>query len=224
MKTNDGLLIAAVVILIASGCSTLTGPPKAWEQRYYDIQTNTIEMVNWYTNTVTVTNVQKVVVEERVPGTTNVVNVTNEIPLLTYQTNVVSITNVTEEYRLAPNERAKTEIIGTAQEAGGLVGLGQVAGWVATLLVGAWGVVRSRASSANMTTAQTLSQAIEVGAELLKNNPATASLVPAYKQWMQAHQAQTGVLQKVLGILSTSTDNEDARKVADQLIALTKTK
>ena len=62
MKKQSYLVfpILGLLALILVGCKTLTGPPTSFEQRYYDIKTNTIEMVQWFTNSVTVTNYQNV--------------------------------------------------------------------------------------------------------------------------------------------------------------------
>ena len=210
--------ISVVLLLVLSGCGTLTGPPKPWEQKYYDVQTNTIEMVNWYTNHVSITNFQTVLVEQPVVGTTNFVTITNLIPVLAYQTNVVSLTNLTEQYVFTPNDTAKTEIVGTATDIGGYFGAGNVVGLIAGALVGLWGVIRSKKAQ---SVAATLAQVIEVGSEIIKSNPATAGLDAKWKTWMQQHQAETGTLNAVLNILKNNTDNRDAKDVANALLKLT---
>jgi len=215
--------ISVVLLLVLSGCGTLTGPPKPWEQKYYDVQTNTIEMVNWYTNWVTVTNFEVVLIEKPVqstvdPSVYNYITVTNIVPVMEYKTNVVSLTNLTEQYVFTPNDTAKTEIVGTATDIGGYFGAGNVVGLIAGALVGLWGVIRSKKAQ---SVAATLAQVIEVGSEIIKSNPATAGLDAKWKTWMQQHQAETGTLNAVLNILKNNTDNRDAKDVANALLKLT---
>lgn len=211
--------ISVVLLLVLSGCGTLTGPPKPWEQKYYDVTTNTIEMVNWYTNQVTITNVETVLVQQPVVGTTNFVTITNLIPILAYQTNVVSLTNTTETYLFKPNQESK-DAVGVVRDVGGFAGpgAGNIAGLVGAAFFGFWGMWRSRKAQ---SVAASLSQAIEVSSEIIKGNPATAHLEPKYKAWMTKHQAETGTINAVLKILKTTTSNRDAKDVADALIKLT---
>lgn len=201
--------IAVALLFLVTGCKLLDGPPKAWEQRYYDITTNTIEMVNWSTNVVTKTNYQTVIVEKEVPGKEAIIMVTNVVPVLTHMTNVVTVTNVVEDYTFKPNQRAKDEIIGKATDIGGYGGpvVGQIAGGVTTLLVGLWGVLRSRKHKKNESV---LAHSIQVGRELLKDNPAVEA---AYKEWLMRYQSKTGTFTEVAKIKG-SVDSKEAADIA----------
>jgi len=214
-----GILAIIVALALLTGCGTLSGPPKAWEQKYYDITTNTIEMVNWYTNEVTITNYQDVIVQTEVPGTTNVVNITNVIPVLHYQTNLVAITNVIDEsYIFKPNERAKDEIVGTATTIGGYAGpaVGQTAGLISTIGLALWGVLRSRKKG---KTAANLAMEIQVAREIMKTTAPQAE--KAYKDFLVKHQLKADTFKDVVGILKSNTTNEDAKRLADEVIKAT---
>lgn len=215
MNTKLTVFLTGIICLVA-GCKLLDGPPKAWEQRYYDITTNEITMVTWQTNAVTLTNYQEVIVKKEVPGTTNLVNVTNVVPVLAYQTNVVSVTNVVESYNFTPNQKAKDEIIGKATDVGGYAGplAGQAAGWLATIGVGLYGVLRSRK---NKKTAEVLAQSVQVAREVMKNNPATASAEAAFKDYLIRNQSITGTFKAVNDILKDALDGTEAKQVADTI-------
>lgn len=215
MKKIIGLLAG---IAILAGCKTT---PYSWERSIYDIQTNYIPTVHILTNTVTITNFQPVVVEKVVQGT-NTVTVTNIVPIIKTETNLLTVTNFVEAYVYKPGTNA-AKITEAAQQVGSYIpfpGAGDIASLIAGAAVGLWGVFRSRKA---MTTAQTLSQAIEVSRNIIKSNPATSQYDLVFTKWMQDHQKETGVLQMVLNILKSSTDSKDAKEVAEELIKLTKT-
>lgn len=145
---------------------------------------------------------------------------TNYVPIYTSvtnisatETNVVTVTNVVEDvvYRPGPTAEAIKE---TGGAVGNLFGAG---GLVSTALAGifsAWAWVRS---SKRQAMAINLAQTIETVRSFIRQLPSGETYDTALIQWMQAHQADAGVLQQVMTLLAREVSNPDARVAAEQI-------
>lgn len=71
--------------------------------------------------------------------------------------------------------------------------------------------------------AGTLAQIIETGREVLSKTPQGQQAANAFTAWMVTHQADTNTIAQITQIVKDSTDNEEAQKAADQILALIKT-
>lgn len=198
-----------------SGCASK--PPTALEQRWFTVTTNppvlavvtnVFQVTQFKTNevTLTVTNTQ---------GVTEFKTNVTIVPVSVTQTNVGFVTNTPETYNFAPNQNARN-----VGEVGGAVGnLFGVGGLVTTgigVLFSLWGYVRSKKSN---VTAANIAQTVETMREFIKGLPNGAAYDNELVNWMQAHQAEQGVLNQVLNLLATQVSNADARVAADQVRA-----
>lgn len=222
MKRQSLLAFGAVTFLIGAiagsffGCTTT--PPTALEQRYFNITTNppviavttnVFSVTLYKTNEVTqtVTNVQGVLEYK-----TNVI----VIPQTVLQTNLAVVTNEPQTYNLVP----KPEAIQPIQNIGGAIANLFGAGGLVTTAIGAvfsiWGLVRSRKTSA---TAVGLAQTIETMRSFVQQLPNGGTYDAALVQWMQQHQAETGTINQVLGLLANEVSNPDAQVAAEHIRA-----
>ncbi len=212
--------LMGVMGLMLAGCRLVganPAPPTAFDQKFYDIETNLVQQlavrtnVVWQTNvsvqTVTLTNQQNVVVP---------MTVTNFVPVQvpTYLT----ITNTVEQYIYRPNTNAATVAqIGATAGNFAFPGFGSLIGIGLTALWGLWGTLRS---SKAQKTAGTLAQVIEVGRQVLQQTPQGAQAAEAWKTWMIQHQAQQGVIESVIALLPKAVDGQAAQQTAASLLQL----
>lgn len=191
---------AGIVIAFLAGCASK--PPTAVEQKFFDVQTNLAPVVRVETNVIAVTLYR-----------TNEQNVV--VPVTVYETNRVAVTNYAETYVFTPGAGAKQ-----VAEVGGAVGNIFGVGGLVTTALGAlfslWGYARSRK---NYVTAANIAQTVETIREFVKSLPNGAVYDNELVNWMQTHQAEQGVLNQVLDLLSKHVSNPDARVAADQIRA-----
>ncbi len=200
-----------LALILLHGCATR--PPTKLEQGLFNIETNYQPMLVVKTNVITVTTVQTNVVP--VTNTIGVIQYqTNLVPLLVYQTNTVISTNMQESYLYTKGEGAQR-----IQDAGGMIGNLFGAGGVVTTglgaLFGLWGYLRSKKS---LVTAANIAQTVETMREFVKQLPGGVQYDNELVNWMQAHQADAGVLNQVIALLQQQVSNPDARVAAQQVM------
>ncbi len=210
MKTISAVLLLSSSLSLSAvlfaGCAA-TRPPSPVERSFYDIKTNTVEVVVTKTNVINQTNVIERVVEH---------DVTNLFPVVTSVTNVTHATNAVASYDLTPNEKAAA-VQNTAGLIGNFWGVGGIASGVLGLLFGLYGQWRSSRSN---KTAGALAQIIETGRALLQTTPQGKALDGQWKSWMIEHQAEAGVITEVGKLMQNVVDDKSAQIVAAQLLAL----
>ncbi len=203
-------ILAIVVSVLFQGCIS---PPSPWESKYYNVETNYVDVVVTRTNIVPITNVFNVVIT----NTENFV-ITNETKIVSYTTNIYNLTNVVPiSYQFSPSTNA-TEIAKTAGDVSNLVapGTGGLVTAIVGGLFGIWGTMRSRKYQ---NTAGVLAQGIEVYGEVVKTLKGIngKDLDAEVKSWLQQNQAETGVIESVLVLLKNTVDNPQAKEVASQI-------
>lgn len=216
MKRYLSITAAAVLFVLGIVAGSLIGcasPPTKFEQGLFNIttnygtpvvvvKTNVIPVTLVQTNFLVITNVQGVLEFK-----------TNYLPVFTYQTNTVTVTNTPESYAYAPGAGAKN-----IQETGGAVGNIFGVGGLVTTALGAlfslWGYVRS---SRQYATSSNLAQTIETMREFIKQLPNGATMDNELVNWIQANQANAGVLRNVISLLAAQTSNADARVAAEEI-------
>jgi hypothetical protein len=208
-------LSAMLAILLLSGCQSA---PTAFDEALWDLTTNYVEVVQTRTNVVTITQ-------------TNLVHVTNLVEVLPdvflpqiVTTPMVSITTntyVSIATNLAPviEAKADAELVGTAKTIGGMFGVGEMVGAIATGLlgiIGAWRfqgrkVAKSEIVSGNLVTA------IEALREVIKTKEG-AEADAMIKAFLMKNQVQAGVFEEVVKLLDTKLDGTAASQVSDQIL------
>jgi len=193
------------------GCASR--PPTRFEQGLFNIETNQIPIVVLRTNIFDVT-----VVRTNAVTVTNTVGVvewqTNIIPVVVQQTNTMIVTNTQEAYLYHPGEGAKNiQEVGTT--VGNLFGVGGMTGTALGALFSLWGYWRSKKS---LVTAGNIAQTVETMREFVKSLPNGATYDNELVNWMQAHQADAGVLNQVMTLLKTQVNNQDAKVAAQQVM------
>lgn len=187
---------------------TNPSPPSRFEAGIFDVVTNRVTQV--VTNNVSITNfVAQVVTVTNEVGVirTNVVLSTEVIP------QYVTVTNIHEQYTFTP----KQVVSDTAQTAGNIGNLivpgsgGLIAGIIAGLAA-AWARLRSAKQ-----TGAVLAQNIETLRVFLKTLPNGAKYDSVLTQFMQANQAESGVLNQVLTILQNNVSNSDAQNAVREI-------
>lgn len=223
----SALCACAIASILLSGCSS-TAPPNAFEQRFFDITTNSRLSV------VTVTNVVPVVenrIEVQTVTVTNTVGVqvpiyvTNTITQTNFQTQVASVTNDVPTYTLTTNANAKATagIAGTLANLG-LPGVGSLVTMGILGIGAAWGGVRTRQyagkNDALTQTAGVLTQNLATFQEVLSKTPQGADLAKTAADFIRAHQSQAGVAGQVLQLATDNVDNAQAKLLAAQIQAI----
>ena len=97
---------------------------------------------------------------------------------------------------------------------------GSIAGLTVAALTGLFGYLKSSKSS---TTSSTLSQEVETVLEFVKMLPNGATYNTALQNFMQKHQAETGVLTDVVKIIRDKTSNQVAKAAADNVMTAVNT-
>ncbi len=206
------------LLIVLGGCSAFRNgsPPSAIERGVFDVRTNYTPVLAVQTNVVPVTVYQTNYATTTITNPVGVIEWrTNAIvvPVVSYQTNSVLVTNQVPQYSYAPNATAT----GVTNAVGSIPVYGTLASTAITGLLAIWGWVRS---SKNGAAGATLAQSIETMREFVKQLPNGATYDAALTQWLQQHQADTGTLNTVLGLLETSVSNPDATVAAQQIRAV----
>jgi hypothetical protein len=204
----------SVLCLMLTGCGLLgtnPSPPTKAESLVYNTMTNYVPVIvpSYVTNQVTVTsyatNVLGVLVTQYA---TNVVPVT-----------VAAVTNLQPQYV----ETVKPGVASGIAAGGGVLnvllpGMGGLVSTGVTALLGLWGYLRSsKQSSANYDTGAALAQEIEIIRSFIKTLPNGATIDNTLTNFIQAHQADSGVLTQVLNLLASEVSNKDASTAAQQI-------
>jgi hypothetical protein len=210
---NITCLAAVFVAAVLVGCGTT---PTKFDQTFANVQTNYVPHLVLQTNTVTEVKTVTVTNEVGVPVP---VFLTNFTSVITYQTNTVP------QYVLVPNATA-TGIAGTAGAVGNLFapGTGElITGGILAILSIFLGIRNRQFKGQNDTLTQSaavLAQIIETGRELMSKTPGGQKAADAFTQWLVTHQAETDTIAEITKIVKESTDNSEAQKAADQILAL----
>lgn len=192
-----------------AGCGTA---PTRFDQKFYDIETNSLPRV------VVVTNVVPVYVTNGVaPATATAAAPGNVAEVVAWKTNVVVQTNFVEAYTYTPNTNA-ARLVSTASSAAGLFGpWGELVGLVLGGVIGGYGMLRSSRAT---KTAGVLAQVIETGRQVLQATPQGQAIDEQWKMWMMQHQAERGVMADVLKLLENVVDEPSAKVAAQGLVGL----
>jgi hypothetical protein len=169
---------------------------------------------------VTVTNTVDVVTAQVVP-------VTNVTLVTEWETNVLTLTNQVEIYHYTPNTNAA--LVGAiARTPADPFGWGGVVGTAVAGFFAAYAANRNRQNAAraavlgveyaqSQATAAALAQIIETGRAVLQTTAQGQAIDAKWKEWMIAHQVETGTIQNVLALLNNVVDEASAKVVAGEL-------
>lgn len=219
MKKNYRLILAAIALSLGVLCVSLAGcatkPPSKFEQAYFNIITNP-PVISVITNVIPFnvyqTNVVPVIMTN-VQGVLEIRTNVTVVALTQYQTNTIVLTNAPESYVFTPGAgAAQVRAVGT--EVGNIFGVGGIVGTGIGMLFSLWGYVRSRKSN---LTAVNIAQTVETMREFIKSLPNGQTYDNELVNWMQQNQANAGVLQSVIGLISQEVSNPDAKEAARQI-------
>ena len=189
------VLLVGLLAFSFTGCSTPQKPPTPTEQKYFEIRTNTVEVVALVTNVL--------------PATATTVAAVRVEP----------VTNRVEQYEFVPNANAQLvastgAAVGTtiSPVAGGVVGAAIMG------LFSLWGLFRSR--KAAVASAEELAQIVETGRQILLSLPDGAKYEAAWKAWMVKHQAETQTIAQVSQLVALAVDNDKAKGAAQTIVNL----
>lgn len=192
------VLLVGLLAFSFTGCSTTQKPPTPTEQKYFEIRTNTVEVVALVTNVL--------------PATATTVAAVRVEP----------VTNRVEQYEFVPN--ANAQLVATTGAAVGTTISPVAGGVVGAAIMGLfslWGWFRSKnTATANQITAEELAQIIETGRQILLSLPDGAKYEAAYKDWMVKHQAEAGVIGQVAELVALAVDNDKAKGAAQTIVNL----
>jgi hypothetical protein len=212
------LIGAAVGMAILAGlCFGCSSPPTAFEQRFFNIETNYVPSITVHTQQFYQTNiVQRDVFTTNIVDDVTLITITPvrdvtvlENAVLTYQTNM----QVHYTYTANTNAASVASIGGAIAAPFGLGGI------VSSAIAGVFGIWAAARSRRNGKVAAGLTQGIEVLSEVLKTTPQGQLLDEKAKAWLQSHQLQTGTALEVVKLLNTVVDNESAREIAAKIQA-----
>lgn len=225
MNIKPFFALPLIILLPLLGCSST---PTAAERAVFDVQTNYVPklvlltnvipvfVTNTVVNTVTVTNTQGVVVP---------IFVTNITSTVTFQTNQVMATNLVPVYTetIKTNTTATVGAVGSvvdifAPGTGGLVTSGILA--ALSIFLGYRNRQFAGKNDALSQSAGVLAQIIETGREVMAKTPQGQQAANAFTQWMVTHQADTNTIGQITQIVKSTTDNSEAQRAADQILAL----
>lgn len=202
-KFKLSLLLAASAVAIV-GCSMFGANPSAptkAESLIFNTTTSSVPVVipAYVTNQQVITQI-----------TTNNVTltVTNFVPVT-----VPAQTNQQPAY----TETVKPGVTGVLQAAGAVLntffpGIGSIVATGVTGLIGAWAYGRSQKQGANTTSA--LAAEIQVARQLIQQVPNGAALDNEFVNWIQAHQADAGILEQVMGVVENEINSNSGSQGA----------
>lgn len=215
-KTFWGVLALSALSLILIGCSTAGSPGTAFERKFFDVHTNTLEVTVLKTNMVPITTYAT---NQVVQTVTNLLGVTEYktnvivVPKVELQTVTQWVTSSIPSYQWALGTNANT-VVSTGTAVGNLFGVGGLVGTGLAGLLALWARIRS---GQNYATAANTAQVVETMRSFIQQLPNGASYDAALVQWMQAHQAEAGVLQNVISLLQNTVNKGDAQEAARQI-------
>lgn len=204
------------LVSLLTGCQLFgknAAPPTAFDQKAFNIITNTVYDVKTVTNVIplyqtnvqlevmTLTNEQKQIVQ---------VFATNYIPVLTYSNVVHDVTNAHEVYDYThPSQTSQTvaSVAGTLSNMG-LPGIGSL---VSMALIGGLGIYGKLRGN---KVAGALAQGIETAREVMKTTPQGQELDAKYQAWLVSHQAAAGVISAVTDIVNKQINTPMGEAVA----------
>ena len=160
-----------------------------------------------------------------------VVPLTNVVGQVVFQTNtttinvpqVTQITNSQPAYTLTPNSTAQSaaNIVGTVANAA-IPGAGSLISMGILAALGIWGHLRSYKLSNTVATTtatnQATTQEIETLLEFIGALPNGSTYVSTVTSFLQAHQAEAGVINQVVTLLQNDVSNPDAKVAAQEII------
>lgn len=216
-----------------NGAST---PPTAAEQALFNVVTSTVPKV---TTQQTVTAAQVQVPQVQTVTVTNIYNVTNNVgvatpvpvPVQVQFTNYVTqttyttstVTNMVPQYQLAAGGASQT-ITDVGGAVGSLFGVGGLVVAGLGALFGSYMKVRNNALAGQASTLNTVSGVLAQNVETLRNVIATTpqgeQLGALVKQYLITHQATSGTISTIAGIVGNAVDNDSAKAAAAQIQAL----
>jgi len=187
------VLLVGLLAFSFTGCSTSQKPPTPTEQKYFEIRTNTVDVVGLVTNVL--------------PATATT----------TAAVRVEPVTNRVEQYEFVPN--ANAQIVATTGAAvGNIWGVGGAVGGAILGVFSLWGLFRSR--KAAVASAEELAQIVETGRQILLSLPDGAKYEAAWKAWMVKHQAETQTIAQVSQLVALAVDNDKAKGAAQTIVNL----
>ncbi len=220
-----------LTLAIGAGCAS---EATHFDALAFNLKTNYVDRVVYSTNVVTQTNtvpVEKEVVVFHtnevgviVPTFSNVVTVTEQI---VYKTNQVAVgTNSVPVVLTDGPSDAATAAAQTAGAIGSAFGVPFIGSAILAAL-GMFGTWRNNriakangmAASTATATAETFSQIIEVGREVLSSKYGQQA-ADVWKNWMVSHQVEQGVIQHASELVQDAVDNPAAKQTAKELLAL----
>lgn len=213
-RTLVPLAVFSAIAIILAACATRA--PSAFEVAHFNIVTNP-PVISITTNVIPVTLYKT---NEVVQTVTNVQGVTeyrtNVVPVAVpgFQTNVAVVTNEPQSYHFTPKPEAIQPYKDAAGAAGNLFGVGGLASTAVGIFFSVWGFLRSRK---NYSTAADLAQIIETMRSFVQQLPNGAAYDTALVSFMQAHQAESGVINQVIQLLTKEVSNPDAQVAADHI-------
>jgi hypothetical protein len=223
------LMIALMVIVLGLGSGCVFGKkastPTSVESKMFTIVTNQVPQVVQQTNTVFQTNV---VQEVHTVTQTNQVGVPVEVQQTNYHTVEIPkqvVTTVTN-FIAVPQLTGPSAITNTATTvASGVAGMFGWGGVVSTVLGGllaGYMKLRNRALAGQATilnqTAGALTQNIETLLNVLQSTPQGAAVMPQIKNYLMAHQTETGVIQSVAAIIEQFVNEPAAKQSAAEIV------
>jgi hypothetical protein len=197
--------------------------PTAFEQRLFNIETNSRPQIVTVTNTVTLTQTNIAVVT-----VTNAVGVpvsqTNYSTVISFATNTVSVTNEVPTYTLTPGTGAAA-IQATGSGIAGIFGYGGLTSAAIAGLFAAYLGFRNRALKGDATTASqvsgVLAQNIETLQTVLATTPQGQQLAPLITNYLVQHQSEAGVVTQVAELVK-NVSSPDATASAAAILNLLK--
>jgi hypothetical protein len=211
-------ITTVALLALVAGCSMFgrnPSPPSKLESSLYDVTTNYVPVVVMKTNVVPVTVYQTNQVQMTVTNVQGVLETRTNvlvIPVVTYQTNTVASTNLQAQY----NYGTGSGLAGAQGVISAIPVYGPLASTALAGLAAVWGWLRS---SKNRQTAANTAQVVETMRQFIKALPNGTTYDNALMQWVQAHQAEEGVLTNVLSIIESEVSNPDAQFAAQSVIA-----
>lgn len=208
------LAVFSGLVLLLAACATRA--PSAFELAHFNVVTNP-PVISVTTNVIPVTLYKT---NEVVQTVTNVLGVTeyktNVVPVSyqVLQTNVALVTNEPQTYSLTPKPEAIQSYKDVAGAAGNLFGVGGLASTAVGIFFSMWGFLRSRKTH---STAVDLAQIIETMRSFVKQLPNGAAYDTALVSFMQAHQAESGVINQVIQLVTNEVSNPDAQVAAEHI-------
>ena len=203
--------LAGACLWIGGTTGCLAGGPTTIERTFFLVTTNRVPEVATITVTEPVlTETNRILLDvDTGELSTNRVTVTNLV------TREVTVTNLVEQYDLTPNENSEA-----AKDAGAAIanllapGSGPLAGLILGALPSLWALLRSRK---NGKIAASAMQGIQVFREFLQQTDEGQAADRELTRWLQKHQVETGVANEVIDLLKTVVNDEDAKRVAEQI-------